>query len=232
MLESEAKGLAMLRDAGAVQVPKVVGHALADGHTLLLMEWLEPGRRGADFFLRFGAGLAQLHSHSDATFGLDHDNYIGSLPQCNRRHPTWTAFFTEERLDPQLRMAVDDGALGRETVRHFERLYARLEEIFPTEPPALLHGDLWIGNYLTGPDGHAAIVDPAVYFGHREMDLAMTRLFGGFDAAFYIGYHDIHPLEPGFEARVDICNLYPLLVHVNLFGGGYAGQVREVLMRF
>jgi protein-ribulosamine 3-kinase len=232
MLESEAKGLQLLRETGTLRVPEVVGHTLANGHTILLLEWLEPGRRKADFFHSFGIALAQLHRHTSKSFGLAHDNYIGSLPQRNRQHPDWAAFFAEERLEPQLRLAVDAGALGRETIRGFQRLYLRLPDIFPDEPPALLHGDLWSGNYLVGPEGEAAIVDPAVYYGHREMDLAMARLFGGFDSAFYEGYQSEWPTEPGLVQRAEICNLYPLLVHVNLFGGGYAGQVREVLKQF
>ena len=122
--------------------------------------------------------------------------------------------------------------MGRETVLSFERFYKKLDEIFPVEPPALIHGDLWVGNFMVGELGEAILIDPAIYFGHREMDLAMSQLFGGFDRQFYESYHKYFPLEKDWQKRIDYCNLYPLMVHVNLFGGGYTGSVKSILQRF
>lgn len=165
-------------------------------------------------------------------FGLDHDNYIGSLPQSNRWHNNWTDFFVSERLEAQLKRAIDEGRAGRDLVQMFEKLYRHLPDFFPDEPPALLHGDLWSGNYMCGGNGRAVIIDPAVYYGHRYMDLGMSKLFGGFSQAFYKAYDEAYPLEPSWQQSMDIANLYPLLVHVNLFGGGYTGSVKSILRRF
>ncbi len=165
-------------------------------------------------------------------FGLDHSNYIGSLPQSNTIHQAWLEFFVTERLEAQLKMARDEGRAGSELSRMFEKLYRHLPDFFPDEPPALLHGDLWSGNYMCGNDGLAVIIDPAVYYGHRFMDLGMSKLFGGFTAAFYDAYNDAYPLEASWQKSMDIANLYPLMVHVNLFGGGYINSVKSILRRF
>ena len=168
----------------------------------------------------------------EISFGLDHDNYIGSLPQSNHQHTSWVEFFIEERLEKQIALAKNSGALNNSTIQQFNNLFKRLKEIIPEEKPSLLHGDLWNGNYMLAADGCACLIDAAVYYDHREMDLAMTRLFGGFPEEFYESYHETFPLSSGFEERVDIHNLYPLLVHVNLFGGSYISQVKSVLSRF
>ncbi len=196
------------------------------------MKYIKSAPKHPDFWDSFAEKLAQLHKHSADQFGLDHDNYIGSLFQSNRYHNKWTDFFREERLNAQVIIARDNGAIGRETVNAFERFYKRLDEIFPVESPALLHGDLWGGNFMVNDKGDATIIDPAVYFGHREMDLGMSQLFGGFDRQFYETYHHHYPLEKGWQQRIDYCNLYPLMVHVNLFGDGYLNSVNPILNRF
>jgi protein-ribulosamine 3-kinase len=193
---------------------------------------LSGGSKPLDFWAQTGRGLAQLHQHSAGEFGLDHDNYIGSLNQYNQKETDWVEFFVNQRLQNQLRMCSDHGHADAGLLRMFDRLFPKLEQYFPHEPPALLHGDLWSGNYLCGNKGAAYLVDPAVYYGHREMDLAMSLLFGGFDREMYHAYHEVFPLENGWKERVDLCNLYPLLVHVNLFGGSYISQVRAILKRF
>ncbi len=165
-------------------------------------------------------------------FGLDHNNYIGSLPQSNTFHQGWIEFFVTERLEAQLKMARDEGRAGSDLSRMFEKLYRHLPDFFPNEPPALLHGDLWNGNYMRGNDGLAVIIDPAVYYGHRYMDLGMSKLFGGFAAAFYDAYNDAYPLESSWHQSMDIANLFPLMVHVNLFGGSYLNSVKSILRHF
>jgi len=232
LFEAEADGLERSRKTGAVRVPEVIGYGEEGDETFLLMEHIAEGERNTAFWERFGRSLARLHGHSQDRYGLDRDNYIGTLKQVNTPDPNWASFFIHHRLEPQLKLARDKKRVDGGTALRFERLFGKLEALFPKEAPALLHGDLWSGNFLCDADGRPVLIDPAVYYGHREMDVAMTKLFGGFDAAFYTAYMDERPLEQGWKERVDLCNLYPLLVHVNLFGGSYLAQVEGVLKRF
>lgn len=232
MFAAEADGLRRLRIAGPLRVPAVIAHGDDHDDSYLLLEWVEGGIKRPGFWTDFGRGLAQLHRHTQEHFGLERDNYIGSLVQRNTPERDWPSFFIHQRLEPQLKMARDRKRVEAGMAFRFERLFHQLDKRFPAEPPALLHGDLWSGNLRCDSDGHPVLIDPAVYYGHREMDLAMTKLFGGFDAALYSAYNTEWPLEQDWEARVDLCNLYPLLVHVNLFGGGYVAQVEGVLLRF
>ena len=203
-------------------------------YSLLVLEYIDATPRRGDFWESFGAGLARMHRREpgDNQFGLDHDNYIGSLPQRNGGHGQWIDFFVEERLEAQLKMARDKGKAGRELNTMFASLYRHLPDFFPVEPPSLVHGDLWSGNYMTGSRGEAVIIDPAAYYGHRYMDLGMSKLFGGFSPAFYRAYREEWPVESNWEEALDVANLYPLMVHVNLFGGGYLQNVKSILRRY
>ena len=232
MFAAESSGLQLLAEAAAIRVPGVAGQGTAGNHSFLLLEYITSGLKKPLFWTLFGRSLAALHRHSHAFFGLDHDNYMGSLPQSNRQHADWFSFFVEERLEPQVKLAREKSEIQAPQVKQFEILYRMLEGIIPPEKPALLHGDLWSGNFLTDENGEACLIDPAVHFGHRESDIAMTRLFGGFTEEFYTQYTDAYPLEKSWEKRVELFNLYPLLIHVNLFGGGYAMQVKGILNRF
>lgn len=232
MFETEALGLKLLKKPGAPRVPEVIAHGESGQHTWLLIEYIWQGSYGKNFWDDFGFALAQLHKNSSEFFGLDHDNYIGSLPQSNKNHQTWPEFFVEERLGKQLEMARKKGLVDSALMRNFENLFKAIPSIFPQEPPALVHGDLWSGNFMCDTHGNPCIIDPAVYYGFREMDISMSKLFGGFASRFYEAYHEIFPMSPGWQQRLDICNLYPLLVHVNLFGSGYLGSVRGIVGRF
>lgn len=232
MFEAEAKGLRLLRDQGGARVPEVLETGTADDTAYLAMEYVAQGAAGSATADAFGAMLAALHRNSATQFGLDHDNYMGSLPQSNRMHHTWNEFFVHERLLPQIKIARDDGSLGSSESRSFDHLFKKLPEIIPEEAPALVHGDLWSGNYLTGDHGRTWLIDPAVAYGHREVDIAMSKLFGGFPARFYEAYSARFPLIKGWESRLEIFQLYPLLIHVNLFGGGYIDSVKSILRRF
>lgn len=229
MFDVEARGLNLLRSSDSIAVPGVVHSGTAARYQYLVLDYIDEGRRLPDYWYRFGRQLAAMHRHSTPAHGLDHDNYVGSLPQKNDPDSSWISFFIHRRLEPQLRRAVDDGRIDRSAVAGFERLFAKLQELLPEESPSLLHGDLWGGNIMITSAGEPCLIDPAVYFGHREVDLAMTQLFGGFDHAFLDSYHEEFPLIPGYRERFEIYNLYPLLVHVNLFGGIYVHQVVSIV---
>ncbi len=232
MFEAEAKGLKLLRRPEVIFIPEVIGHGESDSHQFLLIEYIHQAPRSRLYWRDLGIQLAALHGHSHTEYGLDHNNYIGSLPQSNRQHKSWIDFFVEERVNFQLRLAVECGRASQSWVQRFDKLYSKLPSLMPAELPALLHGDLWGGNLITSSNGDPALIDPAVYYGHREADLSMTRLFGGFDPEFYRSYENALPLAPGFEDRVGLYNLYPLLVHLNLFGSAYESSILTVLRRF
>lgn len=232
MFSAEAKGLALLKSAAALRTPEVILLGVAGAHQFLLMEYVEPGERCETYWDDFAIGLAKLHQQSADLFGLDHNNYIGSLPQRNDLSNSWVQFFIEQRLKRQLQTGIDGGRIDRVLVGKFESLFEKLPSLLPEEPPSLLHGDLWGGNVMTSPAGDPVLIDPAVYYGHREVDLAMTQLFGGFDSDFLMRYSEALPLMPGYKERLRLYNLYPLLVHVNLFGGGYKAQLEQVLKDF
>jgi len=231
--EKEAEGLKLLRSAETrLRIPDVIAlETSGDGLPgFLVMEFIQSGISGDS--AEFGAELARLHQTKADEFGLNSDNYIGSLPQCNQRHSEWEPFFSEERIKPQLKMAINSGKMDQTALKAWSRITSKLDQLLPKTEPSLVHGDLWSGNYLFDIDGVAVLIDPAVYYGHPEMDLAFSKMFGGFSAEFYRGYESVLPLERGFDNRVPIYNLYPLLVHVNLFGGHYISQANGVLNRF
>lgn len=226
MFLAEARGLAWLAEAGALRVPAVA----AAGEGFLALELLRPGPRAPSFDEDLGRGLAALHAAGAPGFGLDHDNFIGRLPQSNRSAPDWSTFYRRQRLEPQVQRASAAGLLPTSLLGRLDRLFDRLDQLVgPLEPPARLHGDLWGGNLMVDDRGAPCLIDPAVYGGHREMDLAMMQLFGGFRPRVFDAYAEASPLGDGHEERVALYQLYPLLVHVNLFGGSYVGAVEGAL---
>ena len=226
MFPAEARGLAWLAEADAVRIPAVI----AADDDFLILELLRPGEPAPSFDEDLGRALAALHRASAPQFGLDHDNFIGRLPQSNNPAARWSEFFRRERLEPQLRRATDAGLVSPAMKRGFARLLTNLDDrVGPDEPPARLHGDLWGGNLMCDDQGAPCLIDPAVYGGHREVDLAMMRLFGGFGARTFAAYDEAFPLAAGHADRVRLYQLYPLLVHVNLFGGAYVHGVESAL---
>ena len=232
MFAAEARGLAWLRESGALRVPEVLAVSKPGvvGPSFLVLEFIEPGRRATAFEETLGRGLATMHRFGAPRFGLDHDNFIGSLPQANEEGSSWADFYRDKRLAAQLDRAASRGLVGAPLRRDFDRLFEELDVLVgPSEPPSRLHGDLWGGNLHVGERGEPCLIDPAAYGGHREVDLAMMRLFGGFGDRVFDAYDEAWPLADGHERRTSLYQLYPLLVHVNLFGGGYVGSVARAL---
>jgi fructosamine-3-kinase len=238
MFEREAEGLRALAAAGAIRVPGEPIAGRAGDTAFLVMEAVPTGRPKAGFFADFGCRFARLHRdtirEASAPFGFPHDNYLGSTPQPNAWTAGWVELFRERRLGHQLRLARERGLSDAELDRLGDRLLDRLGDWLdlPDEPACLLHGDLWSGNFMSDDQGDPVLIDPAAYYGHREADLAMTELFGGFDRAFYDAYEAEWPLPPGSPERRELYKLYHLLNHLNLFGRGYRACCLAILRRF
>ncbi len=225
MFEAEAAGLDELRRANAVRVPRALGIANTESEVALALEWIEMGRSSRAAETALGEQLAAQHRVSAQAFGWPRDNTIGSSPQLNAWCDDWVVFFRERRLRPQLEMARANGFGGRLQHRG-EQLLRQLDSLLGSthEPPSLLHGDLWGGNWGADERGAPVIFDPAVYFGDRVADIAMTRLFGGFGPRFYSAYEAAWPLPAQASRRIELYNLYHVVNHLNLFGGGYLAQ--------
>jgi len=235
MYRAEADGLAFITVDGGLRTPRVLwagdaGEAAPDAPAMLVLEMIESASPATDHDEALGRGLAAIHASTCDDFGLPGDNFIGPLPQDNRARATWAQFYAECRLSPLFARAVDAGHIPATMRADFHRLLARMDELVgDPEPPARLHGDLWGGNAMTGEAGEPVLIDPAAYGGHREIDLAMMRLFGGFSQRCFAAYDEALPLQPGHAQRIPLYQLYPLLVHVNLFGGSYVGGLGRAL---
>jgi len=240
MFEREAEGLQALANARALRVPRV----LAVDRDALVLECIEQGSTGPGFFETFGRRFARMHRLPGPCCGFAHDNYIGATPQINRpvikpREPRgqgdgsdWPEFFLERRLRFQVELAAEKGH-GHELARLLDACESRLVDLLACaiEPPGILHGDLWSGNVGADSKGNPVIFDPAVYYGDREADLAMTELFGGFGERFFAAYDEVVPIDPGYPVRKTLYNLYHVLNHFNLFGGGYGSQASHMIDR-
>jgi len=228
MFRREAEGLRALMVPGAPRFPR----PLLAGEGFLLLEDLAPAPPQPGYAERLGRQLAGLHAHVGERFGFAADNYLGSTPQPNPWTADGHAFFAEHRLLYQARLAHDHGLLDSGDLARAERLAHGLPELVPVQPAALIHGDLWAGNAITGSQGEPALIDPAAHYGWPEAELGMTALFGGFSEEFYRAYEESTGLQPGWRERLPIYNLYHLLNHLNLFGAGYLGQVQSILRRY
>ena len=228
MFQKEAQGLNTLRISKGPVVPKV----FLVGEKYLLLEDLQPVPEGEDFWQLFGRQLAFLHLRINDKYGFQVDNYIGTNPQCNNWTENGQLFFQTNRYKPQLELAQKKSLLNNQDLRLFELLIERLPDLIPDQPASLLHGDLWSGNLITSSTGLPAVIDPAVYYGWAEADLAMMDLFGSYPTEFYSAYQEIRSLDPDFQSRYPLYNLYHLLNHLNLFGRSYLPQVREILSQF
>ena len=233
MFRTEYSGLELLAEANEIDVPGPIGYGIESDQAYLLTEYVDSRNRNSNFWVDFGQSLANLHmNHQNDRYGLSYNNYIGRLDQYNDFHDNWVSFFIYHRLEVQIKLAFDKGYIDTTYLERFSRFYKKLSDLLPEEPPSLLHGDLWSGNFMTGENGQPVIIDPAVYYGNREIELSFTQMFGGFDTLFYQAYQEVYPLSPGFEGRVEIYNLYPYLVHVNMFGTSYLSGVDRVVKKY
>lgn len=234
MFQAEADGLAALRESRtSLAIPAVVVCQTV-APAFLVLEYLPPGEPSGDFDERLGRGLAALHRTTSARYGFAHDNFCGATPQPNPWTDRWVDFYREARLGHQVQLAVRAGRLSPADRRRLESVMARLGTWVPepAEGPALVHGDLWAGNLHVTEEGHPALIDPAGYFAHRETDLAMMQLFGGFTPRVFDAYDEAFPLEGGWRERSGLYQLYHLLNHLNLFGGGYHARVMATASRY
>ncbi|KRF12376.1 fructosamine kinase [Nocardioides sp. Soil797] len=227
--EAEARGLTWLAVEGGVPVPEV----LAVDTDCLIIPFVETGKQTPDAAIEFGRALAQLHAATVDTFGADDDGFIGRLPMRNTAADTWAEFYATRRVLPYLKLATDRGAISPADAGVVEGLVGRLADLLPVESPSRLHGDLWNGNVLWGTDGHVHVIDPAAYAGHREVDLAMLALFGLPHLPRVMdSYQEVTPLADGWEDRLGLHQIFPLLVHACMFGGGYGARAAAVAARY
>ena len=233
---TEARGLTWLRDADAVPVPSVLAVSDGDGDdgdlAFLALEWVTEGRPTPGTDEALGAALAAMHQAGAPSFGREDRRTTGSRKLPNDPCATWSEFYAERRLLPLARLAAESSVLPGRTIRRLERLAGSLDRFEDNTPPARLHGDLWAGNRLVDESGSSWLIDPAAHGGHREFDLAMMRLFGGFSAACFRAYEDRHPLGDGWEDRVALHQIAPLVVHAVKFGGGYVAAATAAIERY
>ena len=233
LFKAEKLGLQAIAQSKTISVPNILLCEPLEKGGFLVMDYIEAKRPSETDFELLGHQLAALHHHTTQNeFGFSTDNYIGNLEQSNSNHLEWADFYVQERLVPQLQLAKATGRLNDDEVPSENQLLTNCKNLFPHTKPSLLHGDLWSGNYLISTNGTPYLIDPAVYYGHHEVDLAMTRLFGGFGSSFYGAYQEIFPLIGNEKERTDIYQLYYLLVHLNMFGSSYKASVMEIMQRY
>lgn len=232
MFELEAQNLELIRATNSICVPNVVEVNEIDDISFLILDFVQAGQKSFAGVEKLGEQLALLHKNSHQDFGLHYNNYLGILQQSNKPSASWADFFIENRLKPLVNKAYQMQLLDLDEMTLFVTLYQKIPNLFPHENPALLHGDLWSGNYLVAENDVPYVFDPASYYGHREMDIAMTTLFGGFDRVFYEAYNTAFPLEKDWQERTALWNIYPLLIHLLLFGKEYHRELITSAKRY
>jgi fructosamine-3-kinase len=232
IIEKEVDGLRAISDLNCIATPELILFEKVSGYEVMVLSFIKSGLKSIQAWEKFGEQLAEMHSKPAAFYGWHQDNFIGSLPQSNEKADDFIDFFINQRIKPQIQLALQNHYFTNKELNLFEDLFEKLNEILPETEPSLVHGDLWGGNFMIGEEGSPYLIDPSIHFNFRETDIAFTHLFGGFDSKFYEAYNANFPLEPGFQDRIPLYNLYPLLVHLNLFGRGYYSSVVNCLNQY
>lgn len=229
LYKTEVLGLLMLEKTEALEIPRIIVHDQTEDYQFLVLEYVDQSNRKNNYWSELAKGISKIHLNQNDYFGLDYPNFIGTLEQINTPKLQWKDFYMENRIYPQGHLAVNNKKLPKEIFRKFEILYNKFDDLVPKSTPSLLHGDFWYENIMPNQFGVPTLIDPSVYYGHREMDLAMADLFGGFPQDFFDTYQEQFPIEKGYDERRKWHQLYPLLVHVNLFGDNYAKRVINIM---
>jgi fructosamine-3-kinase len=232
MFHEEQKGLNAIESTNTISVPHVHSVDILDKKAFIMMDYIESKRPTPADYSRLGSALSKLHQTTYNEFGFSTDNFIGSLPQSNKKHTNWSEFYWSERISPQLQLALKEGLLSVDEIPSEDQFKSLFNSLIDEFKPSLLHGDLWGGNYLISTDGTPFLIDPAVYMGHNMVDIAMSQLFGSFGPEFYNSYHTIIERPKYYNEQIDLYQLYYLLVHLNLFGKGYYSSVSTIFSRY
>lgn len=232
MFELEMKGLDALSAFFQLRTPRIMGKFSTDDYDVLALEWIDKYEFSSGSISALGEGLAAIHAQTSTHFGLQYNNYFGSLKQVNTKHEKWTDFFIQNRLLPLTEKAQANNLITPQTVNNLLKIATQISNLTPQFTPSLLHGDLWDGNCFADRHGTPCIFDPAIYYGCAEVDIAETKLFGSFNWAFYDAWQSNYHPEPDWETRVELWNIYPLLAHVLLFGDSYVPQLNEAISKY
>lgn len=232
IIEKEVEGLNEIAKLNCIATPEVIAFEKIDGYEVLVLAFVTGGLKTEKAWVNFGKQLAEMHIKHAPYYGWHQSNFIGSLQQSNEPTSDFIDFFIKQRLKPQIKLAQQQQYFSFSEVNQFENLFQKLDTILPDTEPSLVHGDLWSGNFIIGEDGTPFLIDPSIHYNFRETDIAFTYLFGGFDSKFHEAYNFHYPLESGFQERISLYNLYPLLVHLNLFGKGYYSSVMNNLNQY
>ena len=232
VLTSEREGLNQLTHFQLINTPRILHYGLFESHSFIITDYIRSSQPTPLFWENFGTQLAQLHMEQAEIYGHGKPNFIGSLSQSNNQHTTWASFFKEERLRPQLTLAIDQGHLLNKDEELFYSVFKRLSSILPNDKASPIHGDLWNGNFICAKNETPYLIDPSFAIAHREMDIAMSLLFGGFDDLFYNAYNTVFPLEKEWKSRMSLLQIYYLLVHLNLFGSSYYNMTLSQLKKY
>lgn len=232
MAKAEVLGLQAIAQTQTMAVPQIIASGSFENNGFIIMEYVESNAPTPSAYKRFGMQLAEMHRETESSFGFATDNFIGRLPQRNAWHKSWAEFYWKERLLPQYQQAINQGYFSSHRLPTDEKAMGVIASIFPDTLPALIHGDLWGGNFLISTKGIPYLIDPAVYYGHPAIDIGMSKLFGGFSQHFYDAYYGHRGIKPYDTAQIDLAQLYFLFVHLNLFGQGYLSSVSNLIQRY